>query len=44
MVLREDWNVGIMEYWNIVKSKKGKILFLPDPSFHYSILPLFQLL
>jgi len=44
MVLRIDWSVGIMEYWNIVKSKEWKILFLLDPSFHYSIFPLSQLL
>jgi hypothetical protein len=31
MVLRENWNVGIMEYWNIAKSKKGESPFLPDP-------------
>jgi len=44
IVLRENWNVGIMEYWNIAKSKKGKIPFLPNPLFHYSILPLLQFL
>jgi hypothetical protein len=44
MVLRENWNIGILEYWNIAKSKKGEIPFLPDPLFHYSILPLLQFL
>jgi hypothetical protein len=41
------WNNGMLEYWNIGRNN-GKKLFklskIPsNPSFQYSIIPLFQL-
>jgi len=37
-------NDGILEYWEKVEVNHFLIVFIPlHPSFHYSIIPLFQL-
>jgi hypothetical protein len=41
------WKNGMLEYWNIGNKSGDKPFKLPknplNPSFHYAIIPLFQL-
>jgi hypothetical protein len=40
-----NWNDGMLEGWNngLLEEKDNAMFFLLDPSFHYSIIPIFQL-
>jgi len=39
----EEWNVGILEYWDKSGNKQFKLSKNPsNPSFHYSTTPLLQ--
>jgi len=43
ILLSHTWNVGMVEYWGKGGKKQFKLLKTPlNPSFQYSIIPIFQ--
>jgi len=37
--MRGNWNIGMLEYWNIEKPTTSKVWKTTLPSFHHSIIP-----